>query len=333
MTRAWPDIPFVAWKDTCATLQLWVQIVGKYRLARTPWVNHSWHATLYVTPRGLTTSAIPAENCSVEFEFDFVEHKLNGSASDGSRRSFALEPMTVADFYARFLALTDALGVRAKFSGTPNEVADAIPFARDTTHASYDADAVARFWRALVEADRVLKIFRTGFLGKVSPVHLFWGSFDMAVTRFSGRTAPQHPGGIPALPDVVTREAYSHEVSSAGFWPGGGPVDYAAFYSYAYPAPQGFPQQKVTPDAAFFHATAGEFILPYDAVRTASDPDQVLLGFLEFDLRCGGASRRLGPQGIGVRARPRRRAATRVNLRGRHLRSDGAYPKCSTTKE
>ena len=198
MTRAWPDIPFLAWKDTCATLQLWVQIVGKYRLARTPWVNHSWHATLYVTPRGLTTSPIPAEDRSVEFEFDFVEHKLNGSVSDGSRRSFALEPMTVAQFHARFLALTDALGVRAKFSGTPNEVADAIPFAQDTTHASYDADAVARFWRALVEADRVLKIFRTGFLGKVSPVHLFWGSFDLAVTRFSGRSCAaasgRHPG-------------------------------------------------------------------------------------------------------------------------------------------
>jgi Family of unknown function (DUF5996) len=281
MTQVWPDIPFHAWKDTCATLHLWVQIVGKYRLARTPWVNHSWHATLYVTPRGLTTSLIPAGDRNVAFDFDFVEHRLIGSVSDGARQSFALEPMTVADFYGRFLALTDALGVRAKFSGKPNEVADAIPFAQDTTHASYDADAVTRFWRALAQVDRVLTMFRTGFLGKVSPVHLFWGSFDLAVTRFSGRAAPLHPGGIPALPDAVTREAYSHEVSSAGFWPGGGPADYAAFYSYAYPAPKGFAQAKVTPDAAFFHETAGEFILPYDAVRSAGDPEQVLLGFLE----------------------------------------------------
>jgi hypothetical protein len=281
MTQAWPDIPFHAWKDTCATLHLWVQIVGKYRLARTPWVNHSWHATLYVTPRGLTTSAIPAGDRSVEFEFDFVEHKLNGSVSDGSRQSLALEPMTVADFHARFLALTDALGVRAKFSDKPNEVPDPVPFATDTQHASYDAEAVTRFWRALVEVDRVLKIFRTSFLGKVSPVHLFWGSFDMAVTRFSGRVAPPHPGGIPALPDAVTREAYSHEVSSAGFWPGGGPVDYPALYSYAYPSPHGFAQQKVRPGAAFFHEKLSEFILPYDAVRTAAEPDAALLAFLE----------------------------------------------------
>jgi hypothetical protein len=281
MTQAWPDIPFHAWKDTCATLHLWVQIVGKYRLARTPWVNHSWHATLYVTPRGLTTSPIPAGDRNVAFDFDFVEHRLIGSVSDGARQSFALEPMTVADFYGRFLALTDALGVRAKFSGKPNEVADAIPFAQDTTHASYDAAAVTHFWRALAQVDRVLTMFRTGFLGKVSPVHLFWGSFDLAVTRFSGRAAPLHPGGIPALPDAVTREAYSHEVSSAGFWPGGGPADYAAFYSYAYPAPKGFAQAKVTPEAAFFHETAGEFILPYDAVRSAGDPEEVLLGFLE----------------------------------------------------
>jgi Family of unknown function (DUF5996) len=281
MTQAWPDIPFERWKDTCATLHLWTQVVGKYRLARTPWVNHSWHATLYVTPRGLTTSPIPAGDRSVAFDFDFVKHRLIGSVSDGAREAFVLEPMTVAQFHARFLAMTDALGVRTSFHGTPNEVADPVPFAADTKHASYDADAVQRFWRALVQVDRVLRDFRTSFLGKVSPVHLFWGSFDLAVTRFSGRAAPLHPGGIPGLPDAVTREAYSHEVSSAGFWPGGGPVDYPAFYSYAYPAPDGFAAQKMTPDAAFFHAQAGEFILPYDAVREAADPDRVLLGFLE----------------------------------------------------
>jgi len=206
-------------------------------------------------------------------------------------------------------AITDALGVRAKFNGKPNEVPDPVPFATDTQHASYDAEAVTRFWRALVEVDRVLEIFRTSFLGKVSPVHLFWGSFDMAVTRFSGRVAPLHPGGIPALPDTVTREAYSHEVSSAGFWPGGGPVDYPAFYSYAYPAPQGFAQQKVMPDAAFFHEKLSEFILPYDAVRTAGDPDETLLGFLESTYeaaaRLGGWDRKALECARGLAGVPR----------------------------
>ena len=281
MTEAWPDIPFEPWKDSCATLQLWTQIVGKYRLARTPWVNHSWHATFYVTSRGLTTSLIPVGSQGVQFDFDLIDHDLIGTLTDGSRESFALEPMTVAEFYMRFLEVTDDLGVRTNINSTPNEIPDAVPFERDTLHASYDADAVNRFWRALVQIDRVLKSFRTGFLGKVSPVHLFWGSFDLAVTRFSGRHAPLHPGGIPGLPDAVTREAYSHEVSSAGFWPGGGPVDYPAFYSYAYPAPEGFSSQRVTPDEAFFDQKAGEFILPYSVVRNASDPDQALLGFLE----------------------------------------------------
>jgi len=281
MTEGWPDIPFEPWKDSCATLHLWTQIVGKYRLARTPWINHSWHATFYVTSRGLTTSLIPAGAHSVQFDFDLIDHKLIGSLDDGSEESFPLVPMTVADFYDRFLALTDALGARAKFHGVPNEVADPVPFQKDTAHASYDAEAINRFWRALVKIDRVFKDFRTAFLGKVSPVHLFWGSFDLAVTRFSGRVAPLHPGGIPALPDAVTQEAYSHEVSSAGFWPGGGPVDYPAFYSYAYPAPEGFSTQRVTPGEAFFDETAGEFILPYSAIRDAPDPDQVLLSFLE----------------------------------------------------
>ena len=281
MSETWPDIPFEPWRESCATLHLWTQVVGKYRLARTPWINHSWHATFYVTSRGLTTSLIPAGAESVQFDFDFIDHQLVGSLTDGSKGSIALEPMTVAEFYNRFLAITDELGVQAKIHGAPNEVADPIPFEKDTVHASYDAGAVNRFWRALVQIDRVFKDFRTGFLGKVSPVHLFWGSFDLAVTRFSGRTAPLHPGGIPALPDAVTREAYSHEVSSAGFWPGGGPVDYPAFYSYAYPAPEGFSTQSVTPGEAFFDEKAGEFILPYSAVRSATDPEQTLLRFLE----------------------------------------------------
>jgi len=281
MTSSWPDIPFEPWKESCATLHLWTQIVGKYRLARTPWINHSWHATFYVTSRGLTTSPIPAGARDVQFDFDLIDHKLIGSVTDGSKGFFVLEPMSVAEFYRRFLALTDELGVRTKIHGSPNEVADPIPFEQDKFHASYEKDAVNRFWRALVQIDRVLKNFRTGFLGKVSPVHLFWGSFDLAVTRFSGRPAPLHPGGIPALPDAVTREAYSHEVISAGFWPGGGPVEYPAFYSYAYPAPEGFSKQTVAPGEAFFDEKAGEFILPYSVVREASDPERILLNFLE----------------------------------------------------
>jgi hypothetical protein len=281
MTEKWPDIPFEPWKDSCTTLHLWMQIVGKYRLSRTPWINHSWQATFYVTSRGLTTSLIEAGSHSVQFDFDLIEHRLIGSSTDGSTASFALEPMTVAEFYDRFLALTDELGVRIEIHGTPNEISDPIPFAKDTKHASYDADAVHRFWRTLVQIDRVFKCFRTGFLGKVSPVHLFWGSFDLAVTRFSGRVAPMHPGGIPGLPDIVTREAYSHEVSSAGFWPGGGPVEYPAFYSYAYPTPAEFSVQPVAPAEAFFDQKAGEFLLPYSVVRNAPDPDQMLLNFLE----------------------------------------------------
>jgi hypothetical protein len=281
MPERWPDIPYEAWKNSCATVHLWTQIVGKYRLARTPWVNHSWHATFYVTSRGLTTSPIPAGDRNAQFDFDFVGHQLIGTLDDGAEEVLPLQPMTVADFYERFLALTDKLGVRAKFHGSPNEVTDPIPFEQDTAHDSYDANAVHRYWCALMKVDRVLKDFRTSFIGKVSPVHLFWGSFDLAVTRFSGRAAPVHPGGIPALPDAVTREAYSHEVSSAGFWPGGGPVDYPAFYSYAYPAPDGFSTEKVTPGEAFFDEQAGEFILPYDAVRNSSDPKSALLAFLE----------------------------------------------------
>ncbi len=281
MNDAWPDIPLESWKESCSTLHLWTQIVGKYRLRRTPWVNHGWHATFYVTARGLTTSLIPLGSRSVQFDFDFLSHELVGSVTDGSRGRFALQPMTVADFYARFLALTDELGVQTIINDTPNEVADAVPFEKDTAHASYDAEAVQRYFQALVQIDQVLKYFRTGFLGKVSPVHLFWGSFDLAVTRFSGRTAPRHPGGIPGLPDAVTREAYSHEVSSAGFWPGGGPVDYPAFYSYAYPTPPGFSDQLVAPDEAFFDDKAGEFILPYGAVRNADNPEQALLSFLD----------------------------------------------------
>ncbi|MDJ0942326.1 MAG: DUF5996 family protein [Kiloniellales bacterium] len=281
MPEVWPEIPFEPWKESCATLHLWTQIVGKYRLARTPWVNHSWHATLYLTPRGLTTSEIPDGTRAVQVDFDFIDHALIVSASDGAQQRIELQPMAVADFHARFRDALEAIGANASFHSAPNEVANPIPFARDREHAAYDADAVQRFWRALLRIDRVFKHFRTGFLGKCSPVHLFWGSFDLAVTRFSGRTAPPHPGGIPALPDEITREAYSHEVSSAGFWPGGGPIDDPAFYAYAYPTPEGFAEAAVGPKDAVFDRDLGEFLLPYDAVRGAADPEAVLLEFLQ----------------------------------------------------
>ncbi|WP_274424410.1 DUF5996 family protein [Chelativorans sp. YIM 93263] len=278
----WPDIPYTAWRDTCAALHLYLQIVGKYRLSRTPWVNHSWHATFYVNARGLTTSQIvDGPGGAIEIEFDLIDHVVIGMGADGRTERFALDSMSVADFLFRFLDLIRALGGTAELHGRPNEIADAKPFAEDRQQRPYDRDAVTRFHQALIQVDRVLKQFRTSCFGKVSPVHLFWGSFDLAVTRFSGRIAPLHPGGVPALPDEVTREAYSHEVSSAGFWPGGGGVDYPAFYSYAYPAPEGFSQARVEPEAAFYSPELGEFLLPYDAVRLASDPDAALSAFLE----------------------------------------------------
>jgi Family of unknown function (DUF5996) len=277
----WPALPYEAWKDTYTTLHLWTQIVGKIRLAQTPWINHSWHVTLYVTPRGLTTSPIPYGEREFQIDFDFIDHALLIQTSDGETRRLALEPRSVAEFYDALMAALAEAGIHVRIYGRPNEVANPIPFREDRAHAAYDADYAQRFWRVLLQADRVFKQFRTRFGGKVSPVHFFWGSFDHAVTRFSGRTAPPHPGGIPNLPDPVTREAYSHEVSSAGFWPGGSGVDYPAFYSYAYPAPAGFATTPVRPEAAFFHKQLGEFILPYDAVRTAPAPDALLLDFLQ----------------------------------------------------
>jgi hypothetical protein len=279
--QQWPALPYPDWKDTCATLQLWTQIVGKIRLARTPWLNHSWHVTLYVTARGLTTSPIPNGEGAFQIDFDFIEHALLISTSAGGERRLPLAAMPVADFHDQLIAMLAELGVRVRIHGRPNELPDPIPFREDRDHFAYDADAAQRFWRVLLQVDRLFKQFRTCFLGKVSPVHFFWGSFDLAVTRFSGRKAPLHPGGIPNLPDPITQEAYSHEVSSAGFWPGGGAIDYPAFYSYAYPAPDGFAAAPVRPEAAFFHRGLGEFILPYEAVRSAAVPDEVLLAFLQ----------------------------------------------------
>lgn len=275
----WPELPYLAWRDTAVTLQLWTQIVGKVRLALTPWVNHGWQVPLYVTARGLGTSPIPAGNEILEIEFDFVSHRLIARTSGGEGGMFALEPQTVADFYRRLVDLLTGFGVPVAINEMPNEVPNPIRFSQDRTHAAYDAGAVHRYWRALLQADRVFKVFRSGYLGKVSPVHFFWGGFDLAVTRFSGRPAPIHPGGVPGLPDAVTREAYSHEVSSAGFWPGSETFPQAAFYSYAYPEPSGFRKSPVT-DGAYFDAALGEFILPYDIVRTSARPDALLLDFL-----------------------------------------------------
>jgi Family of unknown function (DUF5996) len=281
VTAPWPAIPYGEWQPTASALHLYLQIVGKYRLARTPWVNHSWHATLYVTPRGLTTSLVPDGDGSIEIQFDLTGHELRGHATNGRRSGFALQAMSVAEFHRRFRALIDRLGGTSDFHGTPNELPDPVPFAEDRVPRPYDKHAVTRFHRALVSVSRVLQDFRTGFRGKVSPVHLFWGSFDLAVTRFSGQRAPLHPGGIPHLPDEVTREAYSHEVSSAGFWPGGGPIDEAAFYAYAWPQPAGFSAATVEPDAASYSEGYGEFILPYEVVRQSADPEAMLLAFLE----------------------------------------------------
>ncbi len=277
----WPELPTAAWGATCETLQLWTQIVGKIRLAREPWLNHSWHVVLYVTPRGLTTSPIPDGTRTFQIDFDFLDHTLRISTSDGAQRQFALAGHSVASFYAAIMAELAQLGIHVAINETPNELPEPIRFSQDRQHASYDPDAVRRFLQILLNADRVFKQFRTAFLGKASPVHFFWGSFDLAVTRFSGRRAPRHPGGVPHLPDDVAAEAYSHEVSSAGFWPGSGAIDYPAFYSYAYPEPAGFRTTAVRPDAAFFSEALGEFILPYDAVRTAARPDQALLDFLQ----------------------------------------------------
>ena len=275
----WPELHYAHWRDTLKTLQLWTQVVGKVRLALTPWLNHGWHVPLYVTVRGLGTSPMPVRGAILDIELDFIAHELVVRTSRGEQRRLALEPRPVADFYAQVMAILGDLEIEVTIKEMPNEVPDPIPFSRDRVHRSYDPDAVHAFWCALIQADRIFKQFRTSFLGKAGPVHFFWGSFDLAVTRFSGREAPRHPGGAPGLPDAVTREAYSHEVSSAGFWPGNEAYPAAAFYSYAYPEPRGFRERSVSRGAQF-DSKLGEFILPYETVRTAPDPDALLLDFL-----------------------------------------------------
>ena len=281
----WPDLPYAAWQDTCTTLHLWTQVIGKIRLAYTPWLNHSWHVTLYTCARGLTTSVIPYEPRPFEIVFDFQRHVLDVATLDGGGLAIPLKPMTVADFYAAVIAALADLGIDAKIRELPCEIPNAIPFSRDHEEGAYDAEYVNRFWRVLLNVDRVLKHFRTGFIGKCSPVHFFWGSFDMAVTRFSGARAPLHAGGAPGVSDLVMQEAYSHELSSAGFWPGGGGIDFAAFYSYAYPQPAGFRDSLVEPNEAYYDATLAEFVLPYEAVRTAKNPDATLMAFLQSTYR------------------------------------------------
>jgi hypothetical protein len=278
-SAAWPELPYPPWAETAATLQLWTQIIGKIRLSLTPWVNHGWQVPLYVTARGLGTSPVPFGSELLELEFDFIRHRLLARTSTGEDRWLQLRPQAVADFYAQVIELLRAIGVQVSINERPCELPAPLRFPDDRVHAAYDADASHRFWRALVQADRVLKLFRSGFIGKVSPVHFFWGSFDLAVTRFSGRAAPLHPGGVPGLPDAVTREAYSHEVSSAGFWPGGASFPRAAFYSYAYPEPPGF-RERPAAEGAYYDTALGEFILPYDQVRAAADPSALLLDFL-----------------------------------------------------
>ena len=271
-----PELPYESWKDSLATLHMWTQVVGKVRLALCPLVNHWWNVPLYVWARGLTTSVMPYERADVEIWFDFIDHKLQIATSQGDSREVALRPQSVAEFYQAVMTALSELGVRVTIWTTPCEIPNPIPFEKDSVHAAYDQDAVAKFWRILVWVDAVLKEFRAPFLGKVSPVHFFWGSFDLAVTRFSGRRAPERPGA-----DAITREAYSHEVSSAGFWPGGGDIAGPAFYSYAAPEPAGFAEQAVRPQAAFYHPQLKEFLLMYDDVRTADSPQQALLNFLQ----------------------------------------------------
>lgn len=277
----WPSLPLAAWKDTYATLHRWTQIAGKVRLRQSPMLNHWWQVALYLTARGLTTSPIPYGERSFEIEFDFRTHRLRIETADGDARVLALAPRSVADFYREFMARLRELGLEVKIWPVPVELPGMIPFAEDRVHASYDAEYAHRCWRVLLQADRVLKEFRSRFLGKASPVHFFWGSFDLAATRFSGRRAPELSSGGPNVAAWVMQEAYSHEVSSAGFWPGDDRFPEPAFYAYAYPEPEGFAAHPVRPEQAFYHRELHEFLLPYEAVRTARSPDRMLLDFFQ----------------------------------------------------
>jgi hypothetical protein len=277
----WPPLPLEAWRETYATLHLWTQMVGKTRLALAPMRNHWWQVALYVTSRGLSTSPMPYQGRTVEIEFDFLKHRLVARDSEGAEHAIPLEPRSVASFYRHYQDLLRSMHLQVPIHPMPVEIADPIPFDDDFVHEAYDPVAASACWRVLVQVDRVLKQFQGRFLGKCSPVNFWWGGFDLACTRFSGRAAPPHPGGIPNTPDYVTREGYSHECISAGWWPGGGLLEEAAFYAYIYPAQPDLAGAAVLPGEAFYHPELGEFILPYEAVRTASRPDEVLLDFLQ----------------------------------------------------
>jgi hypothetical protein len=279
LSAEWPRLTLADWEDTRVTVHMWSQVVGKIRMALEPMVNHWWQVTLYVSARGLTTSLMHVGGRGVEIEFDFIDHVLAIRTTDGELRRIPLEPRTVADFYQTTMAALSDLGIEVDIWTRPQEVVEAIPFDDDTVHRAYDADAINRFWLALVQSHRVMQGFRAEFLGKVSPVHFFWGGFDLAVTRFSGRTAPRHPGGVPNCADWIQELAYSHEVSSCGYWPGGSAE--GSFYAYAYPTPDGFAEWEVEPGPAYFDKEFGEFLLPYEAVRTAEDPGGMLATFLQ----------------------------------------------------
>jgi hypothetical protein len=277
---AWPELPLAAWQDTYDTLHMWTQIIGKIRMTLTPLINHWWNATLYVSARGLTTSPIPYPRCIFEMEFDFIGHKLTIETSDGEVRALELAPRTVADFYAEVMSTLAALKIDVQIHAHPDEFPNPIPFAEDRTHKSYDRESVDKFRRLLISVDKVMKDFRSRFTGKCSPVHFFWGSFDLAVTRFSGRLAPPRP-------DPMMQEAYSHEVSSAGFWPGGGDIKGPAFYSYTMPEPAGFKTYPVGPKPAFYHSGIGEFLLMYDDIRGAASPEAQVMEFLQTTYSAG----------------------------------------------
>ncbi|MES2056170.1 MAG: DUF5996 family protein [Pseudomonadota bacterium] len=277
--RAWPVLDWATWRETAIGLQLRTQIIGKVRLALTPWLNHSWHVPLYLTARGLSTSPIPCGDRILQIDFDFIADTVVLATSDGGMRTIPLTAGTIADFHAAVMAALAGFGIDCRFDPKPSEMPDGVPFAEDRAERPYDAEAVRNFWHALIRVARIFGEFRTGFLGKASPTHFFWGSFDLASTRFSGRSAPRHAGGLPGLPDAVTCEAYSHEEASIGFWPGSDAYPHASFYAYAYPAPTGYAAATVEPAEAAFNNDLGEFLLSYDVVRTAADPDAALLAF------------------------------------------------------
>ena len=278
--RHWPSLSYADWQPTGANSHMWAQIVGKFRLALAPWLNHAWHATLYADARGFTTGLVPGHRGDHQVRFDVIDHRLVVESDNGDTHGFPLEAMSVAEFWERFTAIIRTLEPDVRLHTRPNELPDAVPFAEQTADGTYDPEIARDFWQATLRIDRVFRRFRTGFLGKSSPSHLFWGSFDLAVTRFSGRPAPRHTGGIPNLPDAVTREAYSHEVSSAGFWPGGGGVEEAAFYAYAYPTPEGY-KDAVEVGGAYWHDDLGEYVLPYAVVQASPDPEATLMDFLQ----------------------------------------------------